>query len=64
MSIRNGAFLDENRQPKDEFFELVEDYKKRLEYASDNTSLPEKPDYKAIREFTMYVNERVVKGEV
>ena len=64
MSIRNGAYLDENRQPKEEFFELVEDYKKRLEYAKDNTSLPEKPDYKAIREFTMYVNERVVKGEV
>ena len=64
MSIRNGAYLDENRQPKEEFFELVEDYKKRLEYASGNTSLPEKPDHKAIREFTMYVNERVVKGEV
>lgn len=64
MSIRNGAYLDENRQPTDSFFELVEDYKKRLEYAKDNTSLPEKPDYKSIREFIMYVNERVVKENI
>lgn len=60
MSIRNGSFLDENRQPTDDFFELVEDYKKRLEYAKENTDLPEKPDHSAIKEFTMYVNEKVV----
>ena len=64
MSIRNGAFLDDNRQPTDDFFALVEDYKKRLDYAAENTSLPEKPDYKGIREFTMYVNERAVKGDI
>ena len=64
MSIRNGAFLDGNRQPTDEFFEMVEDYKKRLDYAAENTSLPENPDYEAIREFTMYVNERAVKGNI
>lgn len=63
MSIRNGAYLDENRQPTDDFFALVEDYKKRLEYAAENTDLPEKPDHTAIREFTMYVNESVVKNE-
>jgi predicted nucleotidyltransferase len=64
MSIRNGAFLDGNRQPTDEFFEMVEDYKKRLDYAAENTSLPENPDYEAIREFTMYVNERAVKDNI
>lgn len=64
MSVRNGAFLDGNRQPTDEFFEMVEDYKKRLDYAAENTSLPENPDYEAIREFTMYVNERAVKGDI
>lgn len=64
MSIRNGDFLDENRQPTDEFFGLVEDYKKRLEYAAENTALPEKPDYKAIREFIMYVNEKVINENI
>ena len=31
-------------------------------YAKENTDLPEKPDYKAIQEFVMDVNERVVRG--
>ena len=64
MSIRNGVFLDKNRQPTSDFFELVEEYKKRLDYAKENTDLPEKPDYEAIKEFTIYVNERVVKGDI
>lgn len=64
MEIRNGKYLDENRQPIDEFFELVDSLEKRLEYAKENTSLPDKPDYKKIDEFKMSVNERIVKGEI
>ena len=64
MSIRNGEFLDRNRQPIPEFFEIVDDYEKKLEYAKENTSLPENPNYKAINEFVMSVNERVVKDEI
>jgi len=30
----------------------------------NNTSLPEKPDYKRINDFRMSVNERIVKGDV
>ena len=33
-----------------------------MKYAKENTDLPEKPDYKAIQEFVMDVNERVVRG--
>lgn len=63
MDIRNGKFLDEKKQPIPEFYEMVNDYEKRLEYAKNNTSLPETPDYKKINEFVASVNERVVKGE-
>lgn len=63
MDIRNGKFLDDNKQPIPEFYEMVNDYEKRLEYAKNNTSLPDKPDYKKINEFVASVNERVVKGE-
>ncbi len=38
--------------------------KKKFDYAKKNTSLPDLPDYKRINEFKMYVNERIVKGEV
>lgn len=62
MEVRNGAFLDSNNQPTSEFYEMVQEYEKRLKYAKENTDLPNKPDYKSIKEFTASVNERVVKG--
>lgn len=64
MQIRNGAFLDENRQPVSAFFDLLNEYEKRFEYAKEHTSLPDVPDYKRIDEWKAYVNERVVKGEI
>ena len=64
MEIRNGKFLDDNRQPIPEFFDIVDDYEKKLEYAKENTSLPEKPDYKKINEFIISVNERIVKDAI
>lgn len=64
MSIRNGEYLDGNRQPIPEFYDLLNEYEKKFEYAKNNTSLPEKPDYKRINDFRMSVNERIVKGDV
>jgi hypothetical protein len=64
MEIRNGKFLDEYSQPISEFYDLVNDYEKRLKYAADNTSLPEKPNIKAIDDFLMSVNERIVKNTI
>ena len=53
MSIRNGEFLDENRQPTAEFYDLLNEYEKRFDYAKNNTSLPDVPDHKRINEFKM-----------
>ncbi len=64
MDIRNGKFLDNNDQPIPEFFEMVDEYEKKLEYAKQNTNLPDNPNYKEINEFVASVNERVVKGEI
>lgn len=64
MSIRNGEYLDDNRQPKSDFYDLLNEYEKRFDYAKNNTSLPDTPDYKRINEFKMYVNEKIVRGEV
>ena len=64
MDIRNGRYLDENQLPVPEFFEMVDEYEKRLDYARKNTSLPEEPDIRKINDFVASVNERVVKGEL
>lgn len=62
MSIRNGKFMNNDNKPTDKFWELLKSLEERFEYAKENTSLPDSPDYNKINEFVMNVNERVVKG--
>lgn len=64
MDIRNGKYLDSNRKPIPEFFEMVSEFEKRLDYAKANTSLPDNPNYKLINEFIISVNEDVVLGNL
>ena len=64
MDIRNGKYLDSNRQPIPEFYDLLNEYEKRFDYAKENTSLPDIPDYDKINEFKAYVNERIIRGDV
>jgi len=61
-SIRGGKYANDDGTYQNEFFELVGEYEKRLEYAVKNTSLPNAPDYKKIEDFVMSVNEMVVTG--
>lgn len=58
--IRAGCFQKEDGQFRQEFYELLSDYEKKLTYASKHTTLPDEPDYKAIEEFVIHVNERVI----
>ena len=46
------------------FYDILNDYEKQFEYAKKNTSLPDVPDRKKIEEFKMYVNEKIIKGEI
>jgi predicted nucleotidyltransferase len=64
MDIRNGKYLDDNRQPTAEFYDMVEDFEAKLQRAKETTQLPENPNYKKIQEFVMSVNERIVKGDI
>lgn len=60
MSIRNGCFQNPDNTYRKEFFELIDDLEKRLQYAKDNTSLAQSPDYKKIEDFVIVVNEKVI----
>lgn len=57
LSIRNGAFQNEDGTYRHEFFDIVSDFEKKLKYAKENTSLPAKPNIKRIEEFVMSVNK-------
>lgn len=60
MSIRNGEYLDENRQPISEFYELVDDLEKRLDYDKENTLLPDEVDMEKVNDLFAEINELVV----
>lgn len=62
MDIRNGKYLVDN-QPIPEFFEMVNEYEKRLDYAKANTNLPLVPDRKKVDDFVMSINEMIINNE-
>ncbi len=64
LEIRNGKYITEDNQVIPEFFEMVSKLEKRLDYDKSNTDLPDKPNYKEIQEFTMHINELIVKDEI
>lgn len=61
MDIRNGKFIDDAQQPRPEFYDLVNEYEKRFDYAKQNTSLPDEPDYKAINELRISINKLAIE---
>lgn len=60
LSIRNGKFQREDGSYRQEFFDLVTDYERRLKYAKENTDLPAAPNMERVEEFVMEVNRRVI----
>ena len=63
MDIRNGKYLDSNQQPTSEFYDILNEYEKRFEYAKNNTSLPDKPNHKKIEEIQIVANKIIVSRE-
>ena len=64
MRIRNGAFQNADGTYRPEFFEMVADFEKRLEYAVKNTSVPEHPDFMRIEDLMIAINKKAVLGNV
>lgn len=64
LSIRRGEYQKADGAFREEFYELVAEYEKKLDYAASHTELPDEPDIKAVQEFVMTVNERVVRDEI
>ena len=60
MSIRNNEFLDGDGVPTAEFYTMVDSLEARMQEAVEKSTLPEKPDYKAINELLVKINKKVV----
>ena len=61
MRVRNNELLDENGQPTEEFWETLQKYEARFEYAKLHTDLPDRPNYKRIEDLRLTVNSEIVK---
>lgn len=57
MGIRRGEYMQEDGSFRPEFFEILSDLEKRVEYARENTSLPAEPDRGRVEELVMAINE-------
>lgn len=62
MSIRRGSYQKEDGTYRQEFFDMVNDFEARMNYAKENTSIPNDPDMKRVEEFVMEVNRRSLDG--
>lgn len=61
MGIRNGEFQMKDGTYRPEFFDMVREYERKLEYAREHTVLPERPDMKKIQELVMEVNRSCLR---
>ena len=60
MDIRNGKYLDDNKQPTKEFYDIVDEMENKLDYLKDHSPLPDNPDYKRINNFLYDANLNVL----
>jgi len=60
LSIRRGDYQAANGTFRNEFYELINAYEKKLDYAAKHTILPDEPDLEKVQEYVMAVNESVV----
>lgn len=64
MSIRNGEYQKPDGGYRPEFFELVDSLEKRMNYAAENTSLPDSPDIDTAYEMLIEMNKNhILKTE-
>lgn len=63
MDIRNGKYLDDDKQPTKEFYDIVDEMENKLDYLKDHSPLPDNPDYKRINDFLYDANLNVLYQE-
>lgn len=61
LEIRNGKYMNEDGTYQQEFFDMINEFERRLNYAKQNTSLPKSPDYHKVEEFVMDINKQAIE---
>ena len=64
LSIRNGDFMQEDGTYSKAFYEMLEEYERKLDEAAVKTKLPDEPDFRKVEKFVERVNRYVITGEL
>lgn len=64
LSIRRGDFMLEDGTYSKAFYEMLEEYERKLDEAAAKTKLPDQPDMEKVEKFVERVNRYVVTGEL
>ena len=64
LAIRRGEYMLSDGAFSPEFYELLEEYERRLDEAAGKTALPDNPDMNAVEKFVERVNWYAVTGEL
>lgn len=63
LKIRKGGFQKEDGTFDAEFYQILEEYEKRMETAAKHSDLPDNPDMEKVGEFVEYINRRAIEGD-
>lgn len=55
MDLKSGVYLDDTHKIRSEYFDIVEEAKKKWKYSCENSVLPEKPNMKVLNELIMTI---------
>lgn len=64
LAIRRGEYMLPGGTFSPEFYEMLEEYERRLDEAAARTMLPDNPDMSAVESFVERVNRYAVTGEL
>ncbi len=63
-AIRRGDYMLADGTFSPEFYEMLEEYERRLDEAAERTALPDNPDMEKVEKFVERINRYAVTGEL
>ncbi len=64
LAIRRGDYMQTDGSFSPAFFEMLEEYERRLDEAAAGTKLPDNPDMEKVEKFVERINRYAVTGEL
>lgn len=64
MDIRSGKYQKEDGTFEECFYDMINDFQKKFNYAAENTDLPDEPDASKVQELVMAINEKVILDKI